>query len=714
MTTISAKMKDAEIDGQLLFCTQQSNMSDSKEFCGLKPLFERGRGDSDGTLRLSAFSWLADHDAEPHNPLKPATFFQMVTTMINITFPDGNVKAFEPPPAGLDVAKSISEGFARNCVAMELNGTLLDLNTPITEDAQVRLITTKDPEALEIMRHSAAHVMAQAVLRVCKDAKLTIGPVVENGFYYDIDMEPVSADDFPKIEAEMKKIIKEKIPLCRKEVSKSDALEFYKDEPYKREMISELADGTISFYEQGDFTDLCRGPHVPHTGFIKAFKLMKVSGAYWRADQTQPQLQRIYGTAFFDKKELKEHLHFIKEAKRRNHRKLGLALDLFSFHDEAPGMAFFHAKGMELWNALLDYWREEHRADGYVETQTPIMLTRNLWERSGHWENYRENMYFSQIDDFEYAIKPMNCPGGMLLYGMRPHSYKELPIRAAEIGLVHRHELSGVLSGLFRVRAFHQDDAHIFMTPDMIQDEILGVLRLTARIYQTFGLGFHLELSTRPEKSIGSDEQWEMATEGLRAALDAYGMDYKINEGDGAFYGPKIDSHILDSLKRTWQCGTIQLDMSLPDRFDLSYVGKSGEKLRPIMIHRTVYGSIERFLGILVEHFAGRFPLWMAPVQAILLPMNDDLVPYAKEVRAILAGQGLRAEVDERTESLNKKVREAQINYIPLILTIGAREKDAGTLSVRTLDGKVEHGVSHEAFLNRVMPYIKERRDMEG
>jgi len=552
--------------------------------------------------------------------------------------------------------------------------------------------------------------MAQAILRLYKDAKLTIGPIVEDGFYYDIDMETVSEADFPKIEAEMKKIIKEKIPVERKEVTKSEATEFYKDEPYKLEMVSALADGTISFYKQGEFTDLCRGPHIPHTGFIKAFKLMKVSGAYWRADQSKAQLQRIYGTAFFEKKELDEYLNFLEEAKKRNHRKLGAALDLFSFHDEAPGMPFFHAKGMAVWNALLDYWREEHRAAGYVETKTPIMLNRALWERSGHWANYRENMYTSRIDEIEYAIKPMNCPGGMLLYNVKPHSYKDLPLRAAEIGLVHRHELSGVLSGLFRVRAFHQDDAHIFMTPDQIEIEILGVLKLVERIYKTFGLGFHLELSTRPVKSIGTDEQWEMATNGLKSALNTYGMAYKINEGDGAFYGPKIDVHIKDALNRTWQCGTIQLDMSLPERFDLSYVGKDNEKHRPVMIHRVIYGSIERFFGILTEHFAGKFPLWMSPVQAVVLPINDELVPYAKEVKTELEKAGLRTELDDRTESLNRKIREAQLNYVPLILTIGQKERDGKTLSVRTLDGTVKYGLSYEEFFNRVLVHIKERK----
>jgi threonyl-tRNA synthetase len=634
--------------------------------------------------------------------------------MINITFPDGNIKGFENNPTGFDVAMSISEGLARNCVAMELDSELMDLNTKITQDSRVRLITTSDPEALEILRHSAAHVMAQAILHLYKDAKLTIGPAVENGFYYDIDMPPLSEDDFAKIEAEMKKAIKAKVPFRRRVVSKSEALEFYKDEAYKLEMINELGDVNISFYEHDDFTDLCRGPHLPHAGFIKAVKLMKVSGAYWRADQTKAQLQRIYGTAFFTKKELDKYLYFLEEAKKRNHRKIGMALDLFSFHDEAPGMPFFHANGMVVWNALLDYWREEHRVAGYVETKTPILLQRSLWEKSGHWDNYRENMYFTTIDDNANAIKPMNCPGGMLMYKTKPHSYKNLPIRASEIGLVHRHELSGVLSGLFRVRAFHQDDAHIFMTPEQIQDEILGVLRLEERIYKTFGLGFNLELSTRPEKSIGTDAQWEVATKGLEAALDTYGKAYKINEGDGAFYGPKIDFHIKDALGRTWQCGTVQLDMSLPERFDLFYIDKDNEKRRPIMIHRTVYGSIERFFGILIEHFAGKFPLWMAPVQAVILPINDDFAPYANDVRIKFEAAGVRTDVDSRTESLNKKVRDAQLDNIPLILTVGKKEKESGNLSVRTLDGKVRFGVTHPAFFDKVLSHISQRKlDLE-
>ena len=630
--------------------------------------------------------------------------------MINITLPDGNLKTFENAPTGMELAESISADFARNCVAMELGEELVDLSTSITADTKVRLITQKDPEALHVLRHSAAHVMAQAILRLYKDAKLTIGPAIEDGFYYDVDMGPVSEEDFAKIEAEIKKIIKAKLPIYRKEVSKAEALEFYKDEPYKQEMISELEDGTISLYEQGEFTDLCRGPHVPHTGYVKAIKLIKVSGAYWRADPTKAQLQRIYGTAFFSKKELNAHLEFLEEAKKRNHRKIGQALDLFSFHEEAPGMPFFHPKGMVIWNSLLDYWRAEHRLAGYVETKTPIMLNRVLWEKSGHWENYRENMYTSSIDDNDYAIKPMNCPGGMLIYGRKPHSYKDLPLRAAEVGLVHRHELSGVLQGLFRVRAFHQDDAHLYMMPQQIEDEILGVLRLSERMYNTFGLGFHLELSTRPEKSIGTDEQWEHATKGLESGLQAYGHDYTLNEGDGAFYGPKIDLHIRDALGRTWQCGTIQLDMALPERFDLTYIGKDNERHRPLMIHRTVFGSIERFLGILIEHFAGKLPLWLSPVQAEILPINDDLITYANEVKSVLEEADLRVAVDDRAESLNKKVREAQLNQIPLILTVGGKEKESGALAVRTLDGHVKYGVSQDQFLKTVREHIRNRK----
>lgn len=630
--------------------------------------------------------------------------------MIEIMLADGNKKQFDNPLSGYDIALSISEGFAHNAVAMQVNGELRDLNSLVAQSATINFITTRDPAALEIMRHSAAHVMAQAITRLNKDAKPAIGPAIEDGFYYDIDMTPISEADFAPIEAEMDRIIKEKQPIVREEISKAAALQLFKADKYKVEMIEALADGEISVYREGEFVDLCRGPHVPHTGFVKAFKLLKTSGAYWRADQTREQLQRVYGTAFFDKKDLKAYLTFLEEAARRNHRKLGTQLDLFSFHEEAPGMPFFHAKGMAVWNALLDYWREEHAKAGYVETKTPIILNRKLWERSGHWENYRENMYATVIDDEDYAIKPMNCPGGMLLYKTHPHSYRELPIRAGEVGLVHRHELSGVLNGLFRVRAFHQDDAHIFMRPDQIQDEILGVLQLVERMYGKFGLGFMLELSTRPEKAIGDGALWEMATKGLEDALKASGRPYKINPGDGAFYGPKIDIHIKDALNRTWQCGTIQLDMALPERFDLTYVDADGARKRPVMIHRVVYGSIERFFGILLEHFAGKFPLWLAPQQVIVLPINDALEPHAHAVAARLQNEGLRVGVDARTESLNKKVREAQLNYIPLIITIGNKEVEAGTLSVRTLNGDVKYGLSFADFADTVKAHIQERK----
>ncbi len=634
---------------------------------------------------------------------------QWIIVMINITFPDNSVKQFDNNPTGMEVAIRISEGFARNCVAMKINEQLKDLNQVIVEDTAISFITSKDVKGLEILRHSSAHVMAEAVLNIYKDAKLTIGPVVDNGFYYDIDMEPISKDDFAAIEAEMKKIIKAKNSFERTVVSKQEALDIFRDNPFKLELINELEDQEISLYQNGNFTDLCRGPHIPHTGMIKGFKLLKISGAYWRADQSKEQLQRLYGISFFDKKKLNKYIHLREEAKKRDHRKLGTKLDLYSFHDEAAGMPFFHAKGVDVWNALLEYWREEHKAAGYIETKTPVMLNRKLWEQSGHWENYRENMYTSVIDDEEYAIKPMNCPGGMLLYKTKAYSYRDLPLRAGEVGIVHRHELSGALSGLFRVRALHQDDAHIFMTPDQIGDEVLGVLSLSQRIYSKFGLDFHLELSTRPKKSIGSDQQWEEATNGLKAALDKYGQEYFINEGDGAFYGPKIDIHIKDALGRTWQCGTVQLDMALPERFDLTYKGKDNEKHRPIMIHRVIYGSLERFFGILVEHFAGRFPLWLAPVQVVLLPINQDLSSYALKIKQELEIHKIRCDIDRRSETLKKKIRDAQLNYIPIIITIGDKEKQNQTLSVRTLDGKVRMGMTMDKFIASTSHHIKKR-----
>lgn len=634
--------------------------------------------------------------------------------MIQITFPDNRIKPFDPAPTGMDIAKSISDGFSRNCVAMRVNGILKDLSAVIDSDAAVSFITVNDKEGIDILRHSSAHVMAEAVLNIYGNAKLTIGPVVEDGFYYDIDMDPISEEDFAPIETEMIKIINAKNTFERKVVSKGEAMEIFRDNPFKLELIRELPESEeISLYQNGKFIDLCRGPHIPHTGMIKGFKLLKISGAYWRADQTREQLQRLYGISFFDKKALNQYIHLIEEAKKRDHRKLGTRLDLFSFHDEAAGMPFFHAKGIDVWNALLEYWREVHKAAGYVETKTPVMLNRKLWEQSGHWENYRENMYTSVIDEEEYAIKPMNCPGGMLLYKTKSYSYRDLPLRAGEIGLVHRHELSGALSGLFRVRAFHQDDAHIFMTADQIEEEVLGVLKLAKTVYSRFGLDFHLELSTRPKKSIGTDAQWEEATNGLKAALAAYGKEsgkeYVINEGDGAFYGPKIDIHIKDALGRTWQCGTVQLDMSLPERFDLSYKGQDNEKHRPIMIHRVIYGSLERFFGILVEHFAGKFPLWLAPVQVALLPINQDLLAHTETIKAELDSHKIRCEVDKKNETLKKKIRDAQLDYVPLIITIGEKEKETGTLSVRTLDGKVRMGITMEEFIKPVLHHIKER-----
>ena len=629
--------------------------------------------------------------------------------MVTITFPDNSIKQFKDFPTGTEVAQSISEGFARNCVAMNIDDRLMDLSRSLETDTKIEFITVNDDPALDILRHSAAHVMAEAVLSLYPEAKLTIGPVVEDGFYYDIDMPPISEDDLEKIEAEIQKIIKAKATFERRVVSRQEALEIFKDNPFKLELINALSDQEISLYKNGQFIDLCRGPHIPNTGMIKGIKLMKISGAYWRADQSREQLQRLYGTAFFDKKKLNQYLHLIEEAKKRDHRKVGTRLDLYSFHDEAPGMAFFHAKGMVMWNVLLDYWREAHRAAGYVETKTPLLLNRKLWEKSGHWENYRENMYTSVIDDEEYAIKPMNCPGGMILFKTRSYSYRDLPLRAGEVGLVHRHELSGALSGLFRVRSFHQDDAHIFMTPNQIETEVLGVLRLAEQIYQQFGLTFHLELSTRPEKSIGTDAQWEEATSGLERALNQYGQKYLINDGDGAFYGPKIDIHIKDALGRTWQCGTVQLDMALPERFDLTYKGQDNEKHRPIMIHRVIYGSMERFFGILVEHFAGRFPLWLAPVQAVILPITQDLGDYADTVKQELEAAGIRCTVDHRNETLKKKIRDAQVDYVPLIITIGEKEKETKTLSVRTLDGNVTLGLAMEGFAPKVLRHIKER-----
>ena len=629
--------------------------------------------------------------------------------MVIVTFPDGSTREYKAGATGTDIAKSLSKELAEQAVAMKLDDSVVDLDTPIAEDSRVQILTPKDPEGMEVFRHSTAHLMAHAITELYPYAKLTIGPVVEEGFYYDIDHEPFKPEDLKKIEKKMYDIMKQKRPIERDEISKKDALELFKDNKYKIELIKELEGETVTVYRQGSFVDLCRGPHVPNTGMLKAFKLTKIAGAYWRADAKNKQLQRIYGISFPTKEKLKEYIKMREEAEKRDHRKLGKKLELFSFHEEAPGMAFFSPKGMVIWNELVTFWREEHRKAGYVETKTPILMNRLLWEKSGHWENYRENMYTTTIDEMEYSIKPMNCPGGMLMYNEKIHSYRELPLRIGEIGLVHRHELSGVLSGLFRVRSFHQDDAHIFMTEKQITKEVLGVLNLCERFYSLFGLEFHMELSTRPDKSIGTDEQWEKATEGLRSALEETGREYKVNEGDGAFYGPKIDLHIKDTIGRTWQCGTIQLDMSLPERFDLTYEGEDGKKHRPAMIHRVIYGSLERFIGILIEHYEGKFPLWLSPVQVRILSVADRHNEYAEYLRKKFFDAGVRVELDDRAESIPKKVREAQMQKINYILVVGDNEQKNETVNVRTRDNVVHGEKKPDDFLKAIMEEIKEK-----
>jgi len=631
---------------------------------------------------------------------------------IKIEYPDGSKEQVEKGITGQELADKIGERLGQAALAIELNGKIKDLNTKINHDSKIRIITFKDKEGKEIFWHSASHLMTQAVLRVFKGQNigLGVGVAVEDGFYQDYGMKkPLKPEDLEKIEAEMKKIVKENLEIKQRTIPKKEALEFYKKDPYKIDLTNAVPGNTVSMYSQGEFDNLCKGPHVNNTGKIKAFKLMKIAGAYWRGDSSKDQLQRIYGVAFPDKKELKDYLKLLEEAEKRDHRILGKQLDLFSMHDEAPGMPFFHNKGMIMINILKDYWREVHTEDGYEETQTPMILNKELWVRSGHWENYRENMYLTKIDDIDFAVKPMNCPGGMLIYKETTKSYRDLPLKMGEMGLVHRHELSGVLAGLFRVRCFTQDDAHIFMTEDQIKDQIIGAINLTDKIYKQFGFEYMLELSTRPEKSIGTAKQWETATNGLKSALDQLKKDYKINEGDGAFYGPKIDFHLKDTLGRTWQCGTIQLDMAMPERFDLTYEGKDGKKHRPVTIHRTILGSIERFFGILIEHFAGNFPLWISPVQARIITVADRFMKYGKKVKKELEQAGLRVEIDERTESVSKKVRDAQIEHIPLIINVGEKEEKAGTIAVRTLDGKVKFGIKTADLIKKVNDNVEKR-----
>jgi len=630
---------------------------------------------------------------------------------IKIRFPDGSEKEFEKGVTAKEIAESIGPGLARAALAAKVNDELVDIDTPIGKDSDVSIITFKDDGGIEIFRHSTAHVMAAAVLKLFPEALPTIGPAVEEGFYYDFHHMPFTPDDLEKIEKEMKNIIKSDAKFERIELSKKQAEKMFSGNKFKIEMIKEIGkDEQISAYKLGDFTDFCRGPHVPSTGYIKAFKLTKVAGAYWRGDAKNEQLQRIYGISFPDKKELRKYLYMIEEAEKRDHRKIGKELDLYSFHEEARGFPFFHNNGMIIWNILLKYWREIHNKYNYEEIKTPILLNRALWEISGHWENYRENMYTTKIDEEDYAIKPMNCPGGMLAYKEKIHSYKEFPFRVGEIGHVHRHELSGTLGGLFRVRAFHQDDAHIFMTKEQIKDEILEVIKLADEMYSTFGLEYHLELSTRPDKSIGSDEQWETATNGLRDALDSTGKEYIINEADGAFYGPKIDFHIKDAIGRSHQCGTIQLDMALPEKFDLTYESKDGKKCRPVMIHRVIYGSLERFFGILVEHYAGKFPLWLSPVQVNLLTVADRFNDYAEQVKKKLEEKGLRVELDLRQESVSKKVRDAQLKQVNYICVVGENEAKDGTVTVRTRANEVTGAENVEDFAQKLIKEVDEKK----
>lgn len=632
---------------------------------------------------------------------------------ISVTFPDGSSREYPAGTPLMEVAQSISSRLAREALAARVDGRLMDLNRPLEKDASVQFLTFEHEEGRQVYRHSTAHVMAQAVQRLFPGTRLAIGPAIADGFYYDFDpQEPFTPEDLAKIEKEMENIIKADLPFERAELSRAEALAMFREagQDYKVELIEDLPpEVPISVYRQGEFVDLCTGPHVPSTGRLKAVKLMSVAGAYWRGSEKNKMLQRIYGTSFPKKAMLDEYLFRLEEAKRRDHRKLGAELDLFSIHDEGPGFPFFHPKGMILRNELEKFWREEHQKRGYQEIRTPVILSRNLWERSGHWEHYRENMYFTRIDDGDYAVKPMNCPGSILIYKNRLHSYRELPIRLAELGLVHRHELSGVLHGLMRVRCFTQDDAHIFMLPSQVKEEIIGVIELVDDFYRVFGFPYHVELSTRPEKAMGSDETWEMATGALRDALEARGLDYRVNEGDGAFYGPKIDFHLQDSLGRTWQCGTIQLDFLMPEKFDLTYIGEDGQKHRPVMIHRVVFGSIERFIGILTEHFAGAFPAWLAPVQVRVLPIADRHAGYARKVLDCLTGAGIRAELDARNEKIGYKIREAQAQKIPYMLVTGDKEAENGTVAVRHRTTGDMGAIPLGGFVDKLLDEIKSK-----
>ena len=632
---------------------------------------------------------------------------------VKIILPDGSAKEYAAGTTLGEAVKQLSNSLAKKVLAANVNGELTDLREELVDGSEVAFLTFEEDGGKHTLRHTASHILAQAVKCLWPEAKLAIGPAIDKGFYYDIDMEhTLTPEDLGKIEKEMSRIVKENLPITKSVMSRQKAIEFFKskNEDYKVELIQDLPeDAVISCYSQGDFIDLCAGPHVASTGKVKAFKLQSIAGAYWRGDEKNKMLQRIYGTAFEKKEDLDAYLHLLEEAAKRDHRKLGKELGLFVIKEEGPGFPFFLPKGMALRNELENFWREVHHEFDYEEIRTPIILNKQLWETSGHWFHYRENMYTTIIDDEEYAIKPMNCPGGILVYQNEMHSYRDFPLRYAELGLVHRHELSGALHGLFRVRAFTQDDAHVFMLPDQMQSELMKVIELFDRIYSQFGLKYHVELSTKPDNAMGDDAIWEAATEALRNAIEAKGIPYVINPGDGAFYGPKLDYHIEDSLGRTWQCGTIQLDMNLPERFQIDYVGEDGQKHRPIMIHRACFGSMERFIGILTEHYAGAFPTWMAPVQVKILPISEKHVEYAKELAKQMHRDYVRVEVDDRSEKIGYKIRQAQMAKVPYMLVVGDKEVEEGTVNVRKHGGDELGSVPFEEFFNSIKIEIKER-----
>ena len=637
---------------------------------------------------------------------------------VQVKLPDGSTREVPRGSTLLDLAREIGPGLAKAALGGKINGKLVDLSASIDEPSDVQLVTWNDEEGREMFRHTSTHIMAQALKRILPDAKLTVGPPLADSYYYDFDVkEPLTPEMLEKIEAEMQKIVEENLALERVEVPREEAIQLFKNrnEPYKLEIIENLPDeATISLYKQGEFVDLCRGPHIPSTAYVKALKLLTVSGCYWRADANNQVLQRVYGTSFPDKKQLAEHLRILEEAKKRDHRRIGKDLDLFSFQDEGPGFPFFHPNGMVIYNEISNFIREELGKRNYVEIMTPIILNDELWHKSGHWDHYKENMYFTEVDEQDFAVKPMNCPGCCLVYRNSLHSYRDLPLKMAEFGRVHRHELSGALHGLFRVRSFTQDDAHIFCTPEQLEEAVTEAIELIQTVYEVFGFNdYHMELSTRPEKSLGSDEMWENATSALQNSLDHLGVKYKLNPGDGAFYGPKIDFHVKDCLNRTWQCGTIQVDFSMPERFDLSYIGTDGQKHRPVMVHRAVVGSLERFIGVLTEHTAGNFPTWLAPVQTIVLSVSEKSFAYADEVLAELKARGVRAELDPSEDKISAKIRTAELRKIPYMLIVGEKEAAAGTVGVRR-HGKGDQGAKPRAeFLAGLEAEIKERRREE-